>query len=114
VVLAPGGGGGGGGYWDGTISVVPGNLEASAPGFSGAGDEVGLAMASTIGWGDPAGVGITDGQAGSAWGQLATVWGHDLGQLQETFYSVGEALIGAAVDYHATDTAVMNACPAPP
>lgn len=106
-------GGGGGGLWNGTISVVPGDLEASAPGFSGAGDQVGLAMASTMGWNDPGGVGITDGKAGSAWAQLVNIWTGDLQGLQSDFYSVATALVVGAVDYHATDAAAMT-CPAEP
>lgn len=106
-------GGSGGGPWGGTISVVPGNLLASAPGYSGAGDQIGLAMAQTIGWGDPAGAGITDAQAGSAWARLVSIWGRDLGALQSSFDSVSQALVAGAVDYHATDAAAMT-CPAQP
>jgi hypothetical protein len=86
---------------------------ASAPGYSGAGDQIGLAMVSTITWGDPGGAGITDARAGSAWAELVSIWAKDLGALQSSFDSVGVALVAGAVDYHATDAAAMT-CPAEP
>lgn len=102
-MLEPSGGGEGGAF-GGTISVVPGNLVASAPGYSGAGDQIGLAMAHTIAWGDP---------AGSAWARLVSIRSQELGALQNNFYSVGQALATGALDYHATDAAAMT-CPARP
>lgn len=65
-------------------------------------------MASTSGRNDPGGVGITDSKAGSAWAQFVNVWSGGLQNLQNDYYSVGDALMGGAVDYRATDAAAMN------
>lgn len=102
-----------GAAWNGTISVVPGDLQVSAPGFSDAGDQVGSAMASTRGFGDTASSGITDARAGTSWTQLVAMSTAELTDLRDDLYAVGQAVEVSALQYHATDVSVM-ACPAEP
>ncbi len=105
--LAPGGGGGAP-AWTGSIQVVPGHLEASAPGFSAGGNQVLVAMASVLGWSDPGGPGITDAGAAAAWSRLATIWNGDLSNLSDEYLQVATALYGAAGSYQGTDQSVMG------
>jgi hypothetical protein len=105
------GGGGGGPVWSGSIQVCPGNLEASAPAFTAASNQVGESWASVFPWQDPAGTGITDPAAAAAWSRLVTVWSADLNTLSNQLEGLSLQLYAAGGSYQATDDSVM-ACKA--
>jgi hypothetical protein len=102
------GGGGGGPAWTGSIEVCPGNLEASAPAFAAASNQVSESWASVFPWQDPGGTGITDPTAGAAWARLVTVWSADLNTLSEGLNGLSERLYAAGGSYRATDDGVMG------
>jgi hypothetical protein len=102
------GSGGGGPTWNGSITVVPGELEATAPGFSAAGDQVLSVLASTtLPYSDAAGVGITDPGAAAAWSRLTTVWTRDLTDLSNGFGGLSGRLSTGGASYAANDQSVM-------
>lgn len=79
------------------------DLSASAPGFSGAGQQLKLGAALAVPWRESAIVGITDHSAALAWERLASVWIHDLSDLAGAFNEVADALALAGDGYHAVD-----------
>jgi hypothetical protein len=102
------GGGGGGPVWTGSIQVCPGSLEASAPAFTAASNQVSESWASVFPWQDPAGTGITDPTAAAAWNRLVTVWSADLNTLSNGLAGLSEQLYAAGGSYQATDDGVMG------
>jgi hypothetical protein len=102
------GGGGGGPVWSGSIQVCPGSLEASAPAFTAASNQVGESWASVFPWQDPAGTGITDPAAAAAWSRLVTVWSADLNTLSNQLEGLSLQLYAAGGSYQATDDSVMG------
>jgi hypothetical protein len=103
--------GGGGPAWTGSIQVCPGNLEASAPAFAAASNQVAESWASVFPWQDPAGAGITDPTAGAAWSRLVTVWSADLNTLSNGLAGLSERLVAAGGSYQSTDNGVMASRP---
>jgi hypothetical protein len=100
--------GGGGPVWTGSIQVCPGNLEASAPAFTAAGNQVAQSWASVFPWQDAGGAGITDPVAGAAWSRLVMVWSADLNTLSDGLEGLSLQLYAAAGSYEATDDGVMD------
>lgn len=104
-------GGGGGPVWNGQIQVYPGDLEASAPGFDAASGQTLESRASIFPWGEAGSTGITDSQAGAAWGRLTTVWLADLNTLGNELENLSVALYAAGDAYQANDQSVMPSVP---
>lgn len=100
------GGGSAAPQWTGTIQVVPGNLQASAPSFAAGGDQVTLAMAMVLAWSDPGGTGITNSGTAGAWSRLATIWNKDLGLLGEEYGETSASLSTAGTSYQQDDDSV--------
>jgi uncharacterized protein YukE len=100
--------GAGGPVWTGSIQVCPGNLEASAPAFTAASNQVAESWASVFPWQDASGAGITDVAAGAAWSRLVTVWSTDLNTLSDGLEGLSMQLYAAAGSYEATDDSVMD------
>jgi hypothetical protein len=102
------GGGGGGPTWNGSITVHPGDLEATSPGFSAAGEQVVSVLATTtIVYGEPATTGITDPGAAAAWSRLTSVWTQDLNNLSNSFEDLASKLASGGAAYSANDQSVM-------
>jgi hypothetical protein len=107
VIVAPSGGGGP--SWTGSIVVEPGQLEASSPGFTAAGNQVMEVMAgTTLPWADPAGTGITDPGAAAAWSTLTSIWNGDLQHLSDALANLGLKLAVNGSNYQASDAAAMR------
>lgn len=102
-MLVDPGGGGAAPQWTGTIQVVPGNLQASAPSFSAGGDQVSLALAMVLAWSDPGGTGITDPGTAGAWSRLTAVWNKDLGVLGAEYAQTSGSLSTAGTSYQQDD-----------
>lgn len=99
--------GGGGPSWNGTIQVVPGNLEASSSGFDAAGNGVMDILASTMLDAVPEGVGITDPGAAAAWSRMTKIWTQDLENLSNTYSSMSLALVTSGQSYQHTDATAV-------
>jgi hypothetical protein len=100
--------GGGGPVWTGSIQVVPGKLEATAPAFSAASNQVSESWASVFPWQDPGGTGITGPVAAAAWSRLVTVWSADLNTLSTGLDGLSTQLYSASGSYQATDHGAMG------
>lgn len=88
-------GGGGGPSWNGTIRVVPGNLEASSSGFRAAGNGVMDVLASMMIGASPEGGGITDPHAAAAWSRMTKIWSKDFEYLPNTYDAMGRTLVSS-------------------
>jgi hypothetical protein len=106
-VRADAGGGGPEPVWTGRIDVVPGDLEASAPAFSAASDQVTNAQIAMMCWQDGAGTGITNPAAAAAWSRLARIWTGDLGDLSNFLADISGQLSSAGAEYTYTDHTVI-------
>jgi predicted secreted protein len=100
--------GGGGPTWNGSITVHPGNLEATSPDFSAAGEQVTLVLVTTtmVNSG-AASCGITDPGAAAAWARLTSVWNKDLNDLSTGFQDLSGKLATSGAAYAANDQSVM-------
>jgi hypothetical protein len=89
--------------WNGQIDVDPDELEAAAPGFLGASDEVVAAadwVSRCVGGST---VGISDPATAAAWSRAMGVWGRDLGNLVTTLAQVASLLGKSAQGYRQAD-----------
>lgn len=102
------GGGSSAPQWTGTIEVVPGDLQASAPSFSAGGDQVTLALAMVLAWSDPGATGITNSGTAGAYSRLTTIWNKDLGVLGDEYQETSAALSTAGTKYQYDDYVVGN------
>jgi hypothetical protein len=107
-VVIPTGGGDDGPAWDGKISVIPDHLDAAAPGFSGASDQVGTASETVSTWADGSLVGISNPQAAQAWGRMCDAWSTDLGNLSYAIYQVAAKLPQTAQGYRDGDAGAAS------
>ncbi len=89
--------------WNGRIEVDPGQLEAAAPGFLGASDEVTTALDWVRRWSDTSRVGISDPSAAGAWSRAMQIWGHDLGDLATGLGHVAGLLTSSGQGYRQSD-----------
>jgi Excreted virulence factor EspC, type VII ESX diderm len=101
-------GDGGGGGWDGTISVVPGDLAAASPGFWGVAEAMNTASLTVSVYQGADSVGITDQHAAAAWNRFAAIWVHDLNALGATYSDTGDHLVLGAEAYTKTDHTIES------
>lgn len=108
VEVPDGGGGGGAPTWGGSFTVVPENLEASAPSFEAASGVLYDAECTVIGLSDPVSAGITDPGAAAAWSRAMNIWSNDLGSLGDELGLMSYKLSAAGSSYRNTDSKAMG------
>jgi uncharacterized protein YukE len=89
--------------WTGRIDVDPGEIQAAAPGFASASDEVATGCQWVSVWADSAAAGLADSSAAAAWSRAMHLWTGDLGTLAKTLAQVAALLTDSGESYRRAD-----------